>query len=71
MNANEIQKLDQILVRRSNERKARLGFVMGIETQQFAGIESVMARVAFDKSTEIVNLSTANFQLYYRMEEVA
>jgi hypothetical protein len=71
MNANEIQKHDTIAVRRNNERKARQGLVLDISTESFAGFESVIALVAFDKTTESVNLSNANFQLIWRLEAVA
>jgi hypothetical protein len=71
MNATEIQVHDTIAVRRSNERKSRQGLVLDIRTESFAGFESVIALVAFDKTTENVNLTTANFQLMWRMEEVA
>jgi len=71
MNANEIQKNDTITVRRSNERKSREGLVLSIRTESFAGFEFVVALVAFDKTTENVNLSNANFKLLWRMEEVA
>ena len=69
MQATEIQRNDTIAIRRSNERKFREGLVQDVQVQSFAGFESICAVVAFDKTTEIVDLSTANWKLVWRLEE--
>jgi hypothetical protein len=69
MQANEILRNDTIAVRRSNERKFREGLVQDVQVQSFAGFESISALIAFDKTTEVVDLSTANWKLVWRLEE--
>lgn len=70
MNAKEIQRHDTITVRRSHERKFRQGYVLDVQTQSFAGVESVSALVQFDKTTEVVDLATATWKLMWAAEEV-
>jgi hypothetical protein len=71
MNANEVQIKDIILVRRSNEKKFREGVVLDIQTMAFAGFESIIALVAFDKATENVNLDKCEIRLTFRDEVAA
>ena len=70
MNAAEIQKNDTIAVRRSSERKFREGLVLDVQTQSFAGFESISALIAFDKTTEVVDLSSANWKFMWAAEEL-
>lgn len=69
MNTTEIQANDTIAVRRSSERKFREGLVRDIQVQSFAGFESISALVAFHKTTEVVDLTTADWKLVWRFEE--
>ena len=65
MNAENIERLDRISVRRTNEKKFRNGLVMDIQIQNVFGYESVIAMVAFDKKTELVNLSNAEVRIIW------
>lgn len=64
--ATDVQIKDLIYVRRSNEKKARVGLVMDIIEQTFGEYIFLIAIVAFSKTTEVVNLSTAEIALDYR-----
>lgn len=71
MNADTIERFDTISVRRTNEKKFRNGMVMDIQIQNVFGYESVMAMVAFDKKTELVNLSNAEVRIVWAAKELA